>query len=234
MISKTTARIINMMPKPVVIKVARFIINKYISKYANITVYNKERLEDINGPAIFISNHLSNSDGLVLNKVLKDKDVWFVAGIKLSKNDLTNLGLEVVKFIPINPNSADKAAISKLVNILKSGQSICIFPEGTRSRKGSMIEGKKGVLLIHKLTGAPLVPIGITGTEKLLPINDEDMGKEIFNYSDVTVTIGESFFIPKREKDESKESYQESIMYSTMRKIAELLPEKYQGVYRKR
>lgn len=232
MISKTTVKLINIMPKPVLSAAAKFIVSRYIAKYANITVVNKERINQINGPAIFISNHLSNSDGLVLNKLLKDRDIWFIAGVKLAKNDLTNLGLEVVRTIPINPDSADKTAISTIIKALKSGKSICIFPEGTRSRTGSMIRGKKGILLVAKLSKVPIVPIGLEGTEMLLPINDSDMGGEAFNHADVKITIGESFYIPDRDKGEEKDSYEERALYFTMRKIAELLPDKYQGVYK--
>jgi len=232
MISKTMIKLINIMPKSIVTFTAKYIVSRYISKYANITVVNKERINKLQGPVIFISNHLSNSDGLVLNEVLKDKDVWFIAGVKLAKNDLTSLGLAAVNTIPINPNTPDKTAISTIIKAIKSGKSICIFPEGTRSRTGSMIRGKKGILLVAKLAKVPIVPIGIEGTEKLLPINDTDMGSERFNYADVKVTIGESFYIPDREKDEEKDSYEERALHYTMRKIAELLQDKYQGVYK--
>lgn len=49
-----------------------------------------------------------------------------------------------------------------------------IFPEGTRSRVGSLIEAKKGILLIARMTGVPIVPIGLYGTEKLLPDLNEN------------------------------------------------------------
>jgi 1-acyl-sn-glycerol-3-phosphate acyltransferase len=233
MITKNTARFINMLPKPVLKFTAKVLLSRYISKYANINVVGLNKLERIKDPVIFISNHLSNSDGLVLNKVLKERDVTFIAGIKLSQNALTNLGLEVVRIIPINPSAPDRAALSKAVKLLKSGRSVCIFPEGTRSRKSSLLKGKKGLLLIWKLAGGvPIVPIGIEGTEKLMPINEEDMGKEKFFHADVKVTIGESFMIPGREEDEDKSHFEERIMTFTMKKIAALLSSKYQGIYK--
>lgn len=231
MISKTTAKIIGILPKPVVKTIARVVLNNYIKKYANVTVINQERLKDLMRPTIFVCNHLSNSDGLVLNKVLGEGRVWFVAGAKLAKNELTKLGLDVVKTIPINPSSPDKAALSRVIKKLKSGHSVCIFPEGTRSRLGSLMHGKRGVLLIARLTGVPIVPIGIEGTEKLMPINDQDMGMEKFNHADVKVTIGSSFNVPERAKDEGKEEYDQRALHFVMAKIAELLSPEYRGVY---
>jgi len=232
MLINKAAKLINILPKPIVVKIAKYIVKKLMAKYAKITVINKERLDKIKDPVIFISNHLSNSDGLILNEVLKEKDIWFVAGVKLSKNPYTNLGLEVVKSIPINPNSADKTAISNIIKLLKDGHSVCIFPEGTRSRTGALIPAKKGILLIARLAKVPIVPIGIQGSEKLLPINDDDMGMERFNHAQVKVTIGEEFYIPLRENGEDKESYENRALYTVMRKIAELLPLEYQGVYK--
>lgn len=233
MISERTAKFIkNVMPKPVLRQVTKIVIGKYMSKYASVTVCNSENLSRVKGPVIFICNHLSNSDGLVLHDVLKDLDVTFVAGVKLSQNVVTSLALEYINIIPINPNSADKAAITATVKLLKSGKSILIFPEGTRSRTGSLIKARRGVLLLAKLTGVPIVPLGIEGTEKLLPINDGDMGKESFHQADVKVTIGEEFNLPEKMEDEDRRSYEERAIHYVMRKIAVLLPEKYQGVYK--
>lgn len=232
MISKETARIIGLLPKPLIKWAARKIVNGYLSKYANISVVNREVLDNMKGPAIFISNHLSNSDGLVLDRVFGEGKVWFLAGVKLARNDITKLGLDVVKTVPINPNSPDRSAISAVVKLLKSGQSVCIFPEGTRSRAGSLLKGKKGILLIAKLSGVPIIPIGIEGTEKLMPINDADMGSERFFNADVKVSIGEGFYLPAQEENEDKKDYENRALYFTMRKIAELLSPEYQGVYR--
>lgn len=232
MISENTARFLKrVLPKPVLRNVTRIILDGYLSKYARIEVVNGERIEGVKDPVIFACNHLSNSDALVLHKVLKNNDITFVAGVKLSQNPVTSLGLELVKIVPINPNTADKAAIENTVRILKQGRSILIFPEGTRSRAGSMIKVHKGVLLLAKLTGLPIVPIGICGTEKLLPINDNDMGGESFRHADVKVAIGESFNIPAKCEGEDRHSYEDRAICYIAKQIANLLPEEYRGIY---
>jgi 1-acyl-sn-glycerol-3-phosphate acyltransferase len=232
MISPMTAKLIQILPEGFVTYVSRLLVKKYMNKYANITVLGKENLDSIDRPILFIGNHLSNSDGLVLDKVLKDKDVTFIAGIKLSNNPLTNIGMNVVKTISIKPNSADKDALTKVIQASKSGQNLFLFPEGTRSRTGSMIEAKKGVLLIARMTKAVIVPIGIYGSEKLMPINKEgDMASEKFNYANVTVNIGKPIDIVKREEGEDKHIYEDRALRCLMKEIAELLPKEYRGVY---
>ena len=79
-----------------------------------------------------------------------------------------------------------------MVKTVRGGENLMMFPEGTRSRTGGMIEGKKGILLIARLTKAKIIPIGMSGTDKLLPINKSgDMGNEKWNPSDVVVKFGD-------------------------------------------
>ncbi|TVX92629.1 lysophospholipid acyltransferase family protein [Paenibacillus agilis] len=233
MISTATAKMINRLPDKLVTYISKKIVARYLKKYANINITGSENLKGIQTPTIFICNHLSNSDGLVLGKVLKEIDPTFVAGAKLSHDAVTSIGVNVVKTTNIKPNTADKEGLEKIIKLVKQGESLLIFPEGTRSRAGSLIEAKKGILLIARMTGAPIVPIGIYGTEKLLPINTEgDMRAESFNYADVHINIGKQFEFQKRAKEQDKNEYEDFTLKYMMKKIAELLPENYRGVYK--
>jgi 1-acyl-sn-glycerol-3-phosphate acyltransferase len=233
MISSNLAKLINYLPKRLVVLISKKIVNIYLNKYADIKVTGKEKLNKVHKPSIFICNHLSNADGIILDKVLKDQDVTFVAGVKLSNDPVTSIGINIVKTIQIKPNTADKEALTKLVKIVKEGNSILIFPEGTRSRTGSMIEAKKGILLIAKLTKAPIVPIGVWGTEKLLPINEQgEMSKENFQHSVVNINIGDVISIVEKGENEDRHQYEDRALGELMRNIAKLLPETYRGIYK--
>lgn len=234
MLSPIAVKLMKIMPESFVISFGRKAVDRYIKKYANLKIEGYNEVKKIDGPKIFICNHLSNSDGLVLNNVLKkDFDPYFIAGVKLSDDPVTNIGMKIVKNIPVKPNTADKDAITSMVKTVRNGENIVIFPEGTRSRTGAMIEGKKGILLLARLTKASIIPIGMSGTEKLLPIDDSgDMGKETWHNADVTIKFGKPVTLSKREKDEEKHAYEDRCLNTLMKSIANLLPEKYRGVYK--
>ena len=232
MISTAAVKIINILPDKFVSYISKIVVDKYLKEYANISMEGSENLKGIKTPTIFICNHLSNSDGLVLEKALKEIDPTFVAGVKLSDNAVTSIGINVIKTTKIKPDTVDKDGLRKIIKLVKQGESILIFPEGTRSRVGSLIEAKKGILLIAKMTEAPIVPIGLYGTEKLLPINKEgDMSAETFNYADVHINIGKQFELPEKAIEQNKKDYDDLAIRYAMKKIAELLPENYRGVY---
>ncbi|MEG1255589.1 lysophospholipid acyltransferase family protein [Clostridium sp.] len=225
-------KLLNKLPKNISGKLAKIYVKSAINKYANLKIEDYDKIKNVDGPIIFICNHLSNADGIILNEVLKEKDPTFIAGVKLSNNEFTKNGFKFVKTIPIKPNSADKEAISKIIQKLKAGENIMMFPEGTRSRTREMIEGKKGLLLIAKLSKAKIIPIGITGSEEFLPINDNDMGEENFKSAHVKVKFGNPISVPSKLKDEDKNDYNNRAMTEIMKAIASLLPEEYRGVYK--
>jgi 1-acyl-sn-glycerol-3-phosphate acyltransferase len=233
MISNIMAKTINILPDKLVTYISKKVVDRYLKKYANINIEGNENLKGIKTPTIFICNHLSNSDGLVLGKALKEIDPTFVAGVKLSNNAITSIGVNAIKTTNIKPKTADKEGLKKIIKLVNQGESLLIFPEGTRSRVGSLIEAKKGIFLIARMTGAPIVPIGLYGTEKLLPINKEgDMSAETFNYADIHINIGKQFEFPKSAKEQEKKEYEDFAIKYIMKKIAELLPENYRGVYK--
>lgn len=96
MISTTTAKIINILPDKFVTYISKKVVDKHLKKYANINIEGSENLKGIKTPTIFICNHLSNSDGLVLDKALKEINPTFIAGVKLSNNALTSIGVNVI------------------------------------------------------------------------------------------------------------------------------------------
>src|SRR5690606_27872810 len=98
---------------------------------------------------------------------------------------------EAVDIIEIRPGTADIEAIRKALAVLKRGDSVLLFPEGTRSRDGTLQEARRGAALIATKARVPVVPVAVTGTEVLLPIDDADMSGERVRHEDGVEQIGE-------------------------------------------
>ena len=224
--------LINLLPESIIRLLGRIITGFLLSKYAELEIHGKEILaEREDKPTIYISNHLSNIDGVVLNSLLKNNLAAFMAGVKLEKNPFTRFFLKSINHIPITPGSPDKSAVKSALKHLGSGGSIVIFPEGTRSRTGSLIKVKKGFILLVKLAKVPVVPIALEGTEIVLPINDNDMGSEKLRKAGVIVKIGEPFTLPGKNEHPGAEDWEEICVAYSMKKIAAMLEPKYRGVY---
>lgn len=233
MMSPWKVKLLKSMPKSLRVSIIKKALNYYVDKYADISLSGIENIKKSKGPYIFICNHLSNADAILLNNVLSEFSPYFVAGVKLTQDPVTNFGIEAVKTIKIKPNTADKEAISTMIKSVKEGNNLLIFPEGTRSRTGGMIEAKKGIILVVRLTKATVIPIGMCGTEKILPISEDgNMGNEKWSRGKVNINIGEGILLPPREEDESKHQYEDRCSNYLMKHIAQLLPEQYRGVYK--
>jgi 1-acyl-sn-glycerol-3-phosphate acyltransferase len=217
-------------------KVQKFAAEKVLdyvfTRIAPIDVSGAENLPEPGVPAIFVCNHLSNLDGPVIRRVLKRQDPYFVAGMKLDNVSLTSMFKNIFKSVDIKPNSPDKEAMKAILGHLKEGESIMIFPEGTRSRSYSLQEGKRGILLIARLSGVPIVPMALTGTDKVLPINPEgEMGAEKVHKGKISLVVGKPFNLPLKLQDESKEDFEKRSMDAIMLSIARMLPKEYRGIY---
>ncbi|SHH80777.1 1-acyl-sn-glycerol-3-phosphate acyltransferase [Clostridium collagenovorans DSM 3089] len=232
MMSPKIAKILEILPDSIENYISKKFVDRTMKKYANLTIEGKENLNDIQKPTLFVCNHLSNADVMIVNAAIKEINPTFVAGAKLKSDPVTKLGTKIYKNTSIKPNSPDKEGLKRIIDLIKNGESIMIFPEGTRSREGKMIEGKRGILLIAKLAKVPIVPLALWGTEKMLPINEEGvMNQERFVKSDVHIRIGKQIKMPTKMREEDKKDYDDRAMNYIMGSIAELLPDEYKGFY---
>jgi 1-acyl-sn-glycerol-3-phosphate acyltransferase len=222
--------ILSLLPAGARQKVIRAVMDMIWKRYTEEHIHGREQIPE--GACLFICNHLSNGDGYTLVRALRPRRVYFLAGVKLQETTMTRIGLEAVDTIPIRPNSADVEALKRAVEMLKAGQSVLIFPEGTRSRNGSLLRARKGAALIARRAGVPIVPVALTGTEKFLPINDESMGTEQPHHARIDVRIGQPFRVADLVIDPVEgEDERQLLADAMMRQVAELLPPEHRGHY---
>ena len=219
--------------KQIIRIIVRFAIKLYFVVIYRVKVIGQENIpKNKKEPLIYCGNHRTYKDPPLIVVTAK-RHVRFLAKEELRKNKFFAFLGVVFDGIYVKRDSKDLSAIKTTLKALKNGESIALFPEGTRSRTGSMIEAKKGVILVARMSKANIIPISLSGTEKLLPINKEgDMSQEKWNNAVVNVNIGEPVIIPKKDKEESKHDYDERCLNYLMKAIAKGLPEKYRGVYK--
>lgn len=145
------------------------------------------------GAVIFASNHLSFIDSIAI-PVAAPRPVHFLAKASyfegrgfsgwVSRSFFTSIGAIAVH------RGAGQAALDALDQqrrLLDEGSAVALYPEGTRSLDGRLYKGRTGVAFLALETGAPVVPVGLVGTDKVMPV-----GAKMPSLSErITVKFGE-------------------------------------------
>jgi 1-acyl-sn-glycerol-3-phosphate acyltransferase len=119
---------------------------------------------------IFLSNHVSNLDPPVLFPVLPGQCSALLKK-SLMRIPLLGTAMRMAKFVPVERGSvreAAQASVAAAGEALRSGLHIVIFAEGTRSKDGRLAAFKRGPFYLATDTGAPIVPIVISGTQTMM------------------------------------------------------------------
>ena len=124
------------------------------------------------GPVILAANHISNADAVILGawltKSLGRRIHW------LGKKEMFDW--PVVGYVarnggihPVDRGAADVDAFRTAERVLREGHILMIFPEGTRSPTGELQKPRDGLAMLALRTGAPIVPVGISNTDRVWP-----------------------------------------------------------------
>jgi 1-acyl-sn-glycerol-3-phosphate acyltransferase len=119
---------------------------------------------------IFLSNHVSNLDPPILLPSLPGMNSVFLKK-SLMKIPLLGTAMRMGKFIPVTRGHSREEAeksVAIAADVLRSGLNIFIFPEGTRSPDGNLLPFKKGAFFLAADTGAPMIPMIISGTRQMM------------------------------------------------------------------
>ena len=150
---------------PFVYWIVRALFQPFFHIYFRMSRIGREHIP-VDGPVIFAANHRSFLDPFVI-ACMSRRPLYYVAKKELFAHRLTAWFLNSLGAFPIDRGDADRDAMSTAREILQRGDSVLIFPEGTRTRPGTLGAPKRGVGRLALETGAPVIPIAVIGTETI-------------------------------------------------------------------
>jgi 1-acyl-sn-glycerol-3-phosphate acyltransferase len=178
--------------------VIRHVVGPYIRWRYDLTIYHQERFPRT-GPVLLAPNHVGLLDGPLLGATAPR--MLHQLGKIEAFDGLQGKFLHLAGQIPVDRTTYDVLAIRKAIKVLRDGNVMSIYPEGTRGR-GDFRRIRVGVAYLAMVTGAPILPVALLGTR--LP------GGSIERYpprgSRVEVVYGEPFTVervpfPRRHTD---------------------------------
>jgi len=178
-------------------------------------VIHRERLPE-DGPLILAVNHQSFFDP-PLAGICSRRGVYYLARKSLLKWPIFGPLFPAMNVIPVDRDGNDIAALKSVIRVIKQGNGVVLFPEGTRSMDGNLQPAQAGIGFVIAKTYAPVVPMRIFGSFEAFPKNAKFPRR-----TPVTTVIGHPIlFTPEDIPDNSRETYQR-LSDRVMAAIAEL------------
>jgi 1-acyl-sn-glycerol-3-phosphate acyltransferase len=204
-------------------RIARVIIDLVLSLITRREYFGMENFPS-EPPYILAVNHIAMFDVPLLATVCPHT-IRALAASKHKRNLFYAPILAMAGGIWVRRGEVDRQALRQAMALLKRGDEVLgIAPEGTRARGPYALQkGKTGTAYLATRADVPIVPVGITGTEKI----KQNLPR--LRRTHIRVVIGKSFRLPEggQVRGDKLDEYTDLIM----RRIAELLPEEYRGVY---
>lgn len=204
----------------------RWLIRAVINLVAHVEVTGYEHLPS-KGNFVIATNHLGILDAPMAFYALDRWDMFVLVAEKWEKIWLFRWLGKYFNFIFIDRFNPDIKALRRVIKLMDEGNNLVIAPEGTRSRVGTLIEGRPGVSYLATRLGQPIVPVALIGTEdKVLFKNLKHLKR-----THMKIKAGPPFTLPplpRDNRDQVLQEYTDEIMC----RIAVMMPEKYWGVYK--
>ncbi len=168
--------------RPMLYWVIKFAATPVLRAGVRVRVEGREHVPD-RGPVILAANHRSFLDSIFIPLVVPRR-VTFVAKAEYFDDPKSAWFFRAVGQIPIRREggSASEGALIAAADVLTRGGVFGIYPEGTRTRDGNLHRGHTGVARLALRTGAPVVPIGLSGTDEVQPVDRKlpRLGREVW------------------------------------------------------
>ena len=170
-------------------------------------------------------NHFATLDPPMVPAFLPRPDSWSMAKSEYFRKRWQRWLFTAYQSFPVVRHTADRAAVRRAFDLLKEGQVVVIYPEGTRVESGTLSTPEPGAGFIAQKSGCPVLPVAVTGTRECMP-----KGSSWPRRVPVKIRFGKPFLIPVKRQGGERVSHEEA-SDAIMVAIAELLPADKRGKY---
>ncbi len=199
------------------------VMGRYVEMFTD--GQNVEGLENVpaQGPYLVISNHLNFTDPEFIARACPGH-INFMVKKELFPYPVIGFGLRLLGTFPVDRRGNDIGAVRRALELLSRGNSVMLFPEGTRSRTHALANPLPGAGYLALKAGVPVLPVGLCGTEHVcitrLPTGPAKR---------ISLRFGKPFRLEPPEGLNRQQSA-EWAAWEMLSQIARLLPERYLGV----
>jgi len=149
--------------QPIVYWLVRAVLQPFFHLYFRLSRIGREHMPE-DGPYIVAANHRSFLDPFIIATIAR-RPLYYVAKRELFEKRWQGWLLNALGAFPVDRGNSDTEMLDTARAILARGDSVLIFPEGTRIRPGSLGRPRRGVGRLALETGVPVVPVALIGTE---------------------------------------------------------------------
>lgn len=201
---------------------ARLLLKLLKFLFLDVTVTGMENFPT-KGPALVVINHLGDADAVLLGATIP---YMIEAMGKIELNDHWFVGplFRAYGIIWVHRGRPDRKALRAALDGMAKGRVVLIAPEGRESLIGGLEEGSEGAAFLALKSGAPIVPVAMTGTENSIIFKNLKRLKR----SRVSIAVGKPFSI---KDGADRQTTLHDGTQQIMETLASLLPESYQGKY---
>jgi 1-acyl-sn-glycerol-3-phosphate acyltransferase len=177
----------------------------------------------LTGGLLVVSNHASFLDPPIVGAALP-RELHYLARRSLFRHPLFGRLIRLYHAIPVELDRPDPGGVRTVLRLLRSGEAVLLFPEGTRTPDGQMGKVRLGAAFIACHAGVPVLPVWISGTYDVLPRH-----RRLPKVRPIRVTLGVPFRVPSVEEEDARNT-RKRLYLETAQLIEEKLLEARKGV----
>jgi 1-acyl-sn-glycerol-3-phosphate acyltransferase len=176
------------------------------------------------GTLMVCANHSSNVDPPLVPAFLPRSDTWSMAKAEWFHDRRGHI-FRAYHAFPVVRHTADRNAIRRALTILREGEALVMYPEGTRVREGGLKRAEPGAGFLALQGGVTVQPVALVGTRAIFPA-----GSLLPKRGRIALRFGAPFTLVRHRPDGRRVTNQEAAD-AIMVRVAELMPDDMRGEY---